>query len=280
MNEAMNWIKQNAVLLFPLLVALISVWWMLPKFERRRPWTAGLIGLAAAAALGIGWLQPSGEWVHDLPFYLFSGAAVGAGVLMITDRDPVHSALWFAATTLSVCGLFLLRSAAFLAAATAIVYAGAIIVVFLFVIMLARQTGAARYDQQAAQPLASSVLVFGLLGAVLFSIDTWRMSGTMTTQDGTGPAPAFLSARPEHESHSLSKPQPSQTMPSNTTTRAEEEGDISSETAGETEFGTLRGLGRSLFGDYLFAVEVAGTLLVVAAVGAMAIAPRTRRGTL
>jgi NADH-quinone oxidoreductase subunit J len=47
-----------------------------------------------------------------------------------------------------------------------------------------------------------------------------------------------------------------------------------------SEFGTLRGLGRSLFGDYLFAVEVAGTILVLAAVGAIAIAPRTRRGTL
>ncbi len=39
-------------------------------------------------------------------------------------------------------------------------------------------------------------------------------------------------------------------------------------------------LGRSLFGDYLFAVEVAGTLLLVASVGAIAIAPRRSRGTL
>jgi NADH-quinone oxidoreductase subunit J len=42
----------------------------------------------------------------------------------------------------------------------------------------------------------------------------------------------------------------------------------------------MQGLGRSLFGDYLFAVELAGTLLLVAAVGAIAIAPRRARGTL
>jgi NADH-quinone oxidoreductase subunit J len=42
----------------------------------------------------------------------------------------------------------------------------------------------------------------------------------------------------------------------------------------------MLGLGRSLFGDYLFAVELAGTLLLVATIGAIAIAPRRRGGTL
>jgi NADH-quinone oxidoreductase subunit J len=44
--------------------------------------------------------------------------------------------------------------------------------------------------------------------------------------------------------------------------------------------GRMHALGRSLFGDYLFAVEIAGTLLLVATIGAIAIAPRRRRGTL
>ena len=43
---------------------------------------------------------------------------------------------------------------------------------------------------------------------------------------------------------------------------------------------TMTGLGRSLFGDYLFAVELAGTILLVATIGAIAIAPRRSRGTL
>ena len=44
--------------------------------------------------------------------------------------------------------------------------------------------------------------------------------------------------------------------------------------------GTMQGLGRSLFGDYLFAVEMAGTLLLVASIGAIAVAPRRAEGTL
>jgi NADH-quinone oxidoreductase subunit J len=46
------------------------------------------------------------------------------------------------------------------------------------------------------------------------------------------------------------------------------------------QLGTVLGLGRSLFGDYLFAVELAGTLLLVTTIGAIAIAPRRRGGAL
>jgi NADH-quinone oxidoreductase subunit J len=42
----------------------------------------------------------------------------------------------------------------------------------------------------------------------------------------------------------------------------------------------MKGLGKSLFGDYLFAVELAGTLLLVASIGAIAIAPRREQGAL
>ena len=72
-------------------------------------------------------------------FYVFAAVAVLCAGLMITDRNPLYAALWFALTTLAVCGLFLINSAPFLAAATIIVYAGAIVVTFLFVIMLAQQ---------------------------------------------------------------------------------------------------------------------------------------------
>ena len=80
-----------------------------------------------------------------------------AAILMITNRNPVYSALWFALATLSVCGLFLLQSAPFLAAATVIVYAGAIVVTFVFVIMLAQQSGATVYDQRSRQPFLATV---------------------------------------------------------------------------------------------------------------------------
>ena len=83
---------------------------------------------------------------------------------MITNRNPVYSALWFALVTLSVCGLFLVAVAPFLAAATVIVYAGAIVVTFVFVIMLAQQSGATVYDQRSRQPFLATVSAFLLLG--------------------------------------------------------------------------------------------------------------------
>ena len=49
---------------------------------------------------------------------------------------------------------------------------------------------------------------------------------------------------------------------------------------GQHAVGNLKGLGRSLFGDYLFAVELAGTLLLIASIGAIAIAPRREQGAL
>jgi NADH-quinone oxidoreductase subunit J len=186
---------------------------------------------------------------------------------MITDREPVHAALWFALATLSVCGLFLLRSAVFLAAATTIVYAGAIVVTFLFVIMLARQAGEALYDRQAAQPLAATAVALVLLAVILYSLDTWRTGKDALDQLAAGPATAS-----DTDSAAVATgDKPRRFLPPPERLRA----NALSDPAAGADYGTLRGLGRSLFGDYLLAVEVAGTLLVAAAVGAIAIAPPT-----
>jgi NADH-quinone oxidoreductase subunit J len=245
MSELTTRLLENWALLVPLLLGAAAIWLLLPRPQAGRRWAGGLIGLAALVWAGFAILEPSGTVAADMTFYLFAGAAVVGGALMITSRNPVHAALWFAVVTLSVCGLFLLQSAPFLAAATAIVYAGAIIVTFLFVIMLARQAAAGGYDYRAGQPLLATLTGFVLLGGLLFTLREW----------GGNAEARFLAAPTEIEANALSR-------------------------AGEDGFGTVRGLGRSLFGDYLFAVELAGTLLLVAAIGAIAIAPRRSRGTL
>jgi NADH-quinone oxidoreductase subunit J len=192
-------------------------------------------------------------------FCFFAAAAIISAVNMITNTNPVYAALWFALVTLSVCGLFLLQSAPFLAAATVIVYAGAIVVTFLFVIMLARQAGSAEYDRHAREPFQTSLAAFVLLGAILFTLFQWSGRGAIhhdaTASERVAHAnrERFLDV-PGREANSLSKP-------------------------GEgTQFGTMRGLGRSLFSDYLFAVELAGTLLLVASIGAILISPQRSRG--
>ena len=69
-------------------------------------------------------------------FYLLAGLAIAGGVFVITRRNSVHSALALIVTLLSVAGLYLMLYAPFVAAAQIIVYAGGIMVLFLFVIML------------------------------------------------------------------------------------------------------------------------------------------------
>jgi NADH-quinone oxidoreductase subunit J len=69
-------------------------------------------------------------------FYALAAAAVLSGLLVITRRNAVHSALALIVTLLSVAGLYLMLYAPFVAGVQIIVYAGGIMVLFLFVIML------------------------------------------------------------------------------------------------------------------------------------------------
>src|ERR1019366_946117 len=81
--------------------------------------------------------------------------------------SDLHAALSFALVVLSTCGLFLLQAAPFLMAATIIVYAGAIVVTFLFVIMLAQQEGPSSADQRSREPFLASLAGGGLLASLL-----------------------------------------------------------------------------------------------------------------
>jgi NADH-quinone oxidoreductase subunit J len=69
-------------------------------------------------------------------FWLLSAVAVGAALLCITARSPVASALWLVLTLFAIAGLFVLLDAFFIGIIQVLVYAGAIMVLFLFVIML------------------------------------------------------------------------------------------------------------------------------------------------
>jgi NADH-quinone oxidoreductase subunit J len=69
-------------------------------------------------------------------FWTFAGIAVVSAVLCITRRSPVASALWLVMTLFQIAALFVMLDAQFLAVLQVLVYAGAIMVLFLFVIML------------------------------------------------------------------------------------------------------------------------------------------------
>ncbi len=80
-----------------------------------------------------------GSTVPDVLFYVFAALTLLCGVLVVANpfsRNPVTSAMFLVLTIISMAGLFVLLHAFFLAAVQIIVYAGAVIVLFLFVIML------------------------------------------------------------------------------------------------------------------------------------------------
>src|SRR4051812_30046066 len=163
----MNWISEHGLEILSLTLIACGVWWLMPR-AARLPKLVGLILAICGAGLLASRLNPThGQVVQTILFSTFSAIAILSAILMITNRNPVYSALWFALTTLSVCGLFLLQSAPFLAAATVIVYAGAIVVTFVFVIMLAQQSGATVYDQRSRQPFFATVFAMLLLAALL-----------------------------------------------------------------------------------------------------------------
>ena len=69
-------------------------------------------------------------------FYYLAAASIASAILAITRHKPIHSLLWVLALFLHVAGIFLLMGAEFLAAVQVIVYAGAILVFYLFFLML------------------------------------------------------------------------------------------------------------------------------------------------
>ena len=170
-----------------LVLGAVAIYLLLPRPRGYPPlWGAAAGGLALLAAgallLGVGAVSP-----EVLLFYSFSAIAVCAGGLLVTQRNPARAALSFALVVLSTAGLFLLLAAPFLMAATVIIYAGAIVVTFLFVIMLAQQEGLSDPDNRSREPLLSTVAGFVLLGGLLYVLhttyETSRIDNLLTRTD-------------------------------------------------------------------------------------------------
>lgn len=74
--------------------------------------------------------------IAALAFYLFAGVAVASALMVTLSRNPVHSVLWLILTFFSAAGLFVIMGAEFVAMLLVIVYVGAVMVLFLFVVMM------------------------------------------------------------------------------------------------------------------------------------------------
>ncbi|MGA2589159.1 MAG: NADH-quinone oxidoreductase subunit J [Bryobacteraceae bacterium] len=100
-------------------------------------------------------------------FYIFAAMVLAGGVLTITRRNAVHSAMFLIVSLMGVAGLYLLQQAEFLFAVQIVLYIGGIMVLFLFVIMLVNLDQAAMQKQFNGQWLIALACV-ALVGAQVF----------------------------------------------------------------------------------------------------------------
>ncbi len=250
-----------------------------PKGEAKSKvgFSVGLgLSVFAIVALARFWRVGDVELITKLFFYLFGFATVGCAVMTVTSRDPVHSALWFAAVVLATSGLFLLAGAQFLAAGTVIVYAGAIIVTFLFVIMLAQKEGRAIYDRVSRAPflatLSGFLMLFGLLFAVIgmrpASADLEGKSGISHSSDTLSPITHRVGSTKHQGLINATTPNQQIVLERLLTAQSI----LPEMSPAKAKPGHVASLGAALFTDHLLTIELAGTLLFVALIGALSIA--------
>jgi NADH-quinone oxidoreductase subunit J len=113
---------------------------------------------------------------HAILFYMFAAAAVGAALTMVAQRNPTYSAFALIVTLVSLAGVFGLLGSTFIAVLQIVVYAGAIMVLFLFVLMLLnvkaeqRVEGEGRASKLVA--IALGAVLAGEVGSVLVAVRT------------------------------------------------------------------------------------------------------------
>jgi NADH-quinone oxidoreductase subunit J len=213
-------------------LAAIGLWLMLPRGAAKGRLFGAVLSVAALGCF-TSRLLPLGTWSSNAVFWILSGITVISATCTVTFRSPVYCAVWFAQTLVGTAAIFMFQGAQFLGVATVVVYAGAILVTFLFVLMLAQPRGDAFYDR-----ISWEAVLAAATGAVLVGVLSMTI-GKLGLNEVAAPTEVQLESSvltPDHVAR----------------------------------------LGGELFGRHLIAVEVAGTLLLVALVGATAIVSAQR----
>jgi NADH-quinone oxidoreductase subunit J len=161
-------------------------------------------------------------------FYACAAAAVAGAVFTVANPNPIRGAMGLLLMILSIAGLFMALHAQFLAIIQLIVYAGAIVVLFLFVIMLLGPSAMSPRDHRGRIVRTGGAALFGLIAA--FALIASARGGSTAVLTGT-----------------------------------------------DSEFGSINAFGRILFTDDIPPFELSSALLMVAVIGAVAVA-RGRHG--
>ena len=248
------------VMLAATATAALGLWLLLPRGAqggRRLGFVLALVSLGLFASQ----LPRLGQPTVEAVFWLLAGITVVSAAGAVTLRSPVYCAIWFAMTLLGTAALFLFTGAQFLGVATIVVYAGAILVTFLFVLMLAQPQGFAYYDRvswEAAISASVGAVMIGILTMVLFEAFT---AHAVARTDAEKPSATAGESTP--------RPLDDRFTSAEHVTLAQRQEEILSDCH-------MDHLGAQLFSRHLIAVEVAGTMLLAALVGAVAIAVQSK----
>ena len=153
-------------------------------------------------------------------FYFLSFLAIMFGLLVVFSRNPVHSVLYLVLTFFAIAGHYILLNAQFLAVVHIVVYSGAIMVLFLYVIMMMNLNA----DSEPQKTLISKGIA-ACAGGVMLVVLVGALKGA----------------------------------------------EVLKQTQAGAELGTVKTLGKVLFGEFLFPFEVSSILLLAAMVGAIMI---------
>jgi len=178
-------------------------------------------------------------------FWFFAATAVVTAALCVLSRSALAAVLWLTTTMLSLAAIYVLLSAEFVAAIQVLVYAGAVMVLFLFVVMLLN-LGNATTDMRGPAAVATTVVVAGLLVIQLFALWGYspdRLAGEVA-QAPQFRDPATLFAAGQAARHAVA------------------------------EQGVVGAVAAPLFQSYLVPFELTSILLLVAIIGAVVLAKR------
>ena len=196
-------------------------------------------------------------------FAVCAAIVLGGALGVIVSRHPVHAALSLVATLFGIAVLFLTLDAQFLAAVQVIVYAGAIVVLFLFVIMLLgvdRSENLRTEPLGGQRPLAAGLGVATVVLALLFTISAGS-GGLGAESVATG---ATAAVAPEFDSCTA--------VPKAREGAGSLQPGVPCE--GAEPISNIRQVAWWVFTDYVWALQLTGLLLTVAVVGAVVLAHR------
>jgi len=255
-------------------------------------WVGAVVGL-----IGTAWLlmlagqlpgeTGAGALARQAAFIVFAVLSLAGAVQMISQKRPVYAALFFVLVVLSTCGLLLLLEAWFMAFAVVIVYAGAILITYMFVLMLAHQASDAdnvgeipAYDRRSRDPVAG-VVVAALLAATITTVTLLGVSELQpaaTQHEQLQASAELLEQLPKRLDHALAESDfiagGDVTLTVRDDTVVAHSGGHEMDIADDDLPGSTSHVGWDLVARFPASLEVAGVVLLMAMFGAVVLARR------